>query len=55
MCHVEDVAIHAKWQIDGNVFCFNIYIDAYLKEHILCLTDLAKIYLFISELINKTI
>ena len=28
-CHAEDVAIHAKWQIDGNVFCFNIsiYID----------------------------
>jgi hypothetical protein len=25
-CHAEDVAIHAKWQIDGNVFCFNIYI-----------------------------
>ena len=26
-CHAEDIAIHAKWQIDGNVFCFNIYID----------------------------
>jgi hypothetical protein len=23
----EDVALNATWQKDGNVFCFNIYID----------------------------
>ena len=24
----EDVALDATWQKDGNVFCFNIYIDS---------------------------
>jgi hypothetical protein len=27
MCQVEDVALDATWQKDGNVFCFNLYID----------------------------
>ncbi len=26
-CHVEDVAIHAKWQTFDNVFYFNLYVD----------------------------
>ena len=31
MCHAEDVVIYTKWQIDGNLFCFNIYIYIYRR------------------------
>ena len=27
MCHAEEVATNAKWQIDDNIFYFNLYID----------------------------
>ena len=27
MCQIEDVALDVTWQKDGNVFCFNLYID----------------------------
>jgi hypothetical protein len=33
--------------------CPSCNLNAYLKEHILCLTYLAQIYLFISELLIR--
>ena len=40
MCHLrcyvsEDVTLDATWQKDGNVFCFNLYIDIdYISEKV---------------------
>jgi hypothetical protein len=34
MCQVEDVALDATWQKDGNVFYFNLYIDRYRYRYI---------------------
>jgi hypothetical protein len=43
MCQAQDVTLNATWQKDGNVFCFNLYIDSNkINEMFLCILSISS-------------